>query len=130
MLGRGFPKHYEDVDPYNYKTTPDEPFVADLIQRSEHRFPTLQGARRVDAYCALYDVTPDWMPFIGPRKDVSGYVDANGGSGHGFKIGPAIGRELATWLTEGKVAEDFSALSYDRLGAGNAFVGAYGGNRA
>ena len=130
VLGRGFPKDYEDVDPYNYKTTPDESFITDLMERTEHRFPTLQGARRIDAYCALYDVTPDWMPFVGPRTGVTGYADANGGSGHGCKIGPAIGAELAQWLRNGTVADDFASLSYDRLEAGGGFVGAYGGNRA
>ena len=130
VIGRGFPKEYEDVDPYNYKTTPDEAFVSDVMERTEHRFPTLQGARRIDAYCALYDVTPDWMPFVGPRSGIAGYADANGGSGHGFKIGPAIGAELARWLLEGEVADDFAGLSYDRIERGESFIGAYGGNRA
>ena len=42
----------------------------------------LQGATLVHGYAALYDVTPDWMPFVGPRADVAGYCDASGGSGH------------------------------------------------
>ena len=130
VIGRGFPKDYEDVDPYNYKESPDESFVADVIARAEHRFPTLQGARRLDAYCALYDVTPDWMPFVGPRAGIAGYFDASGGSGHGFKIGPAIGRELAHWIATGEVAEDFRQLGFDRLQNGQGFVSAYGGNRA
>ena len=49
----------------------------------------------IEAYAALYDVTPDWYPFVGPRAGIAGYADFSGGSGHGFKIAPAIGRELA-----------------------------------
>lgn len=84
----------------------------------------------IDNFGALYDVTPDWNPFIGPRTGVTGYVDACGGSGHGFKIGPAIGRGLADWIVDGKTADDFRQLSHDRLAAKQLFVGSYGGNRA
>jgi glycine/D-amino acid oxidase-like deaminating enzyme len=129
VCGRGFPKDYEDVDPYNYKQSPDESFVADTASRIEHRYPPLAGATRIDAYTALYDVTPDWYPFVGPRGGVEGYCDACGGSGHGFKLGPAIGLELARWIVRGQVAEDFRQLSFDRIGAGRPFAGAYGGNR-
>ncbi len=130
VVGRGYPKDYFDVDPYNYKETADEAFVSDVQTRLEHRFPPFAGARRIDSYAALYDVTPDWYPYIGPRSGLQGYFDACGGSGHGFKIGPAIGRHLARWISENAVDEDFAELSYDRVAAGKMFVGAYGGNRA
>jgi len=130
VVGRGYPKDYVTVDPYNYKETADEDFVADVLTRLEHRFPPFAGARRVDSYAALYDVTPDWVPFVGPRRGLQGYWDACGGSGHGFKIGPAIGRHLARWIGDSAVDEDFARLSYNRLDAGERFVGAYGGNRA
>ena len=64
-----------------------------------------------------------------PRAGLEGYVDANGGSGHGFKIAPAIGRELASWIVTGAPADDFRQLSHDRIAAGTLFSGAYGGNR-
>ena len=129
VLGRGFPKDYVDVDPYNYKMTADDDFIAVVQERAEHRFPPLAGMRLVTAYAALYDVTPDWYPFTGPRTGLDGYYDASGGSGHGFKIGPAIGKELADWIVDGAAAEDFAALSYDRLGKGALFAQAFGGNR-
>jgi sarcosine oxidase subunit beta len=84
---------------------------------------------RLPCYAALYDVTPDWYPFVGPRVGLVGYADANGGSGHGFKLGPAIGRSLARWLVEGEVEEDFKRLSHDRLASGRSFAQGYGGNR-
>jgi len=130
VVGRGFPKEYIDVDPYNYKETADEDFVSDVQARLEHRFPPFAGARRIDSYAALYDVTPDWYPFVGPRNGLLGYYDACGGSGHGFKIGAAIGRHLSHWISENEVDNDFYGLRYDRLAANERFVGAYGGNRA
>lgn len=129
LVGRGFPKPYADCDPENYKQTGDEAFIAEVGERAERRFPPLQGARLIDAYGALYDVTPDWYPFVGPRSGLAGYYDASGGSGHGFKIGPAIGRELAGWIADGRAAPDFAALSYDRVARNALFQTAYGANR-
>lgn len=129
VVGRGFPKDYVDCDPYNYKQTADDWFIREVQERSERRFPPFQGARLIDAYAALYDVTADWYPFIGPRAGLAGYYDASGGSGHGFKIGPAIGKELADWIVDGRIGDDFARLSYDRLARQQLFQGAYGGNR-
>jgi sarcosine oxidase subunit beta len=129
LIGRGFPKRYLDCDPQNYKLTADDDFIRDVLSRAEHRFPPLQGATLVHAYAALYDVTPDWYPFVGPRQGLKGYVDACGGSGHGFKIAPAIGRELADWIVDGGARADFEQLSYDRVAQGRLFQQAYGGNR-
>jgi len=42
-----------------------------VLTRLEHRFPPFAGARRIDSYAALYDVTPDWYPFIGPRRGLA-----------------------------------------------------------
>jgi glycine/D-amino acid oxidase-like deaminating enzyme len=130
VIGRGFPKNYTDVDPYNYKLTGDEDFIADVQARTLRRFPTFSSMRLVETFGALYDVTPDWNPFVGARSGISGYMDACGGSGHGFKIGPAIGRELANWIVDGHVATDFQQLSHDRIAAKQLFSGGYGGNRA
>jgi len=129
LIGQGFPKDYQDVDPYNYRETADDQFINLILERAARRFPPLDGMKLISAYAALYDVTPDWYPFIGPRSGLGGYVDACGGSGHGFKIGPAIGRELAKRIVSGEASGDFAGLSHDRIAAGKLFEGAYGGNR-
>jgi sarcosine oxidase subunit beta len=118
-----------DVDPYNYKATADDTFIADVSARLEERIPSMAGARLVHAYAALYDVTVDWYPYVGPRVDAPGYCDFNGGSGHGFKIAPALAYELAKWIVNDEVASDFAGLSYDRVAHGNLFQQSYGGNR-
>ena len=81
LFGQGFPKDYADVDPYNYRETADETFVELMLARATRRFPPLEGMTLLTAYAALYDVTPDWYPFIGPRAGLAGYYDACGGSG-------------------------------------------------
>lgn len=129
LFGRGFPKDYFDVDPYNFKQTCDEDFTLDLRDRWTKRVPGLQGATLLHGYAALYDVTPDWMPFVGPRGDVVGYCDASGGSGHAFKTGPIFGRELVDWIVDGSVQDDFRQLSHDRVAAKRMFNQSFGGNR-
>jgi sarcosine oxidase, subunit beta len=129
IIGRGFPKEYIEVDPYNYKTTADADFIADVQARVERRFQTFAGMKLIEAYAALYDVTPDWYPFAGPRSGIAGYADFSGGSGHGFKIAPSIARELADWLLTGKVADDFRQFSHDRIATKTLFVQSFGGNR-
>jgi glycine/D-amino acid oxidase-like deaminating enzyme len=129
VIGRGFPKEYEETDPDSYDEDADDRFVADVQQRAEHRLPPLAGMSLVAAYAALYDVTPDWYPILGPRKGISGYADAGGGSGHGFKIAPAMGRTLAEGILSGAPGSDIHALGHDRFAEGRAFTQAYGGNR-
>ena len=129
IIGRGFPKDYVDIDPYNFKATADEEFISDILERLEPRIPSFAGSRLIDAYASLYDVTPDWYPFMGPRAGIDGYYDANGGSGHGFKFGPAFGSELSRWIVDGVVEDDFARLSFDRIARGDLFVQTFGGNR-
>ncbi len=129
VIGQGFPKEYFEVDPYNYRETAEDAFVELMLERATRRIPPLEGMRLIASYAALYDVTPDWYPFIGPRAGLDGYFDACGGSGHGFKIGPAIGQRLADWILTGETTAEFAGLGYDRLTAGALYVGAYGGNR-
>jgi sarcosine oxidase, subunit beta len=129
LFGRGFPKDYFDVDPYNFKLSCDEDYTIDLRDRWCKRIPGLEGATLVSGYAALYDVTPDWMPFVGPRQGVKGYCDASGGSGHAFKTGAIIGRELVDWLVDNQVRADFRQLSFDRIDVKRQFQQAFGGNR-
>jgi sarcosine oxidase subunit beta len=129
LIGRGFPKNYYEVDPNNFKESADNDYVIGSYDRMLTRVPPLQGATMVDSYAALYDVTPDWMPFVGPRAGIDGYYDFSGGGGHMFKTAPAIARELADWIVDGEVADDFRQLSYDRVPADNLFHQKFGGNR-
>ena len=129
LFGRGYPKPYYECDPYNYKESADEEFLEDLYKRWCKRIPGLEGSKLLNSYAALYDVTPDWIPFVGPRDGIKGYYDASGGSGHAFKTGPIFARELAEWITKNVVKDDFKQFSYDRTKNGEMFVQAFGGNR-
>jgi glycine/D-amino acid oxidase-like deaminating enzyme len=51
-----------------------------------------QGA---GGFAALYAITPDWHPFIDEVPQGSGFYLCAGFSGHGFKLGPAVGKMVA-----------------------------------
>jgi sarcosine oxidase subunit beta len=128
ILGLGYPKAYHDVDPYNYKRTMDDDFRMVAFEKNVKRIPNLDGARFLSAYASLYDITPDFYPFVGFRDGLAGYVDFSGGSGHGFKIAPALSKHLAQSIIDGRSEPDFAGLSHDRLARGKLY-GGLGGNR-
>jgi sarcosine oxidase subunit beta len=131
LIGRGFPKPYEQVEPDDYRRTLDPDFEVELRERVAGRSADLGAARRTAGYAALYDVTPDWHPLLGPSQADPGLWLAVGGSGHGFKLGPAIG-EMVACAVGGEPVDyaDIADFSVDRFGRDARFQSTYGGNRA
>lgn len=83
----------------------DDQVVAELNRRLVQRFPIMQRGRSMGGMGALYAITPDYHAIIGPESKARGLYTCAGFSGHGFKMAPEIGRELACHITTG---------SYDR----------------
>lgn len=79
----------------------------------------------------LQTVTPDWHPILGRVNEVEGLVLATGGSGHCFKLGPAIGEMVAGTLLGKSVSyAGIDAFSLERFARGDTFGSSFGGNRA
>jgi len=131
LAGRGFPKDYEEADPESFDEEVDNAFEEDVRTRVGTRLPRLEGMRAVDGRVGLYDVTPDWHPLLGPVPGVEGLHLATGGSGHCFKLGPAIGELVANELMGRKLKyADIASFSLARFAEDRAFRSTYGGNRA
>jgi sarcosine oxidase subunit beta len=126
LVGRGYPKNYELVDPDEYDASLDAEFEADVLARVQRRLPGLNGARCLEGRVGLYEVTPDWHPLLGPVDGYDGLHLATGGSGHCFKLGPAIG-ELVAGAVLGRDVGDTFSLS--RFAEGRQLRSTYGGNR-
>ena len=131
LVGRGFPKEYQEVNPDDYREGSDPEFVEEAVERAVNRVPAMAHAFILKGYSGLYDVTPDWHPIICGHKEVEGFFTAVGFSGHGFKLAPSVGETLAELITTGKNKEiDLSVFRADRFATGHTFKAAYGGNRA
>lgn len=131
LAGRGFPKEYEQADPDGYDEDVDAAFEQDVHDRVAARLPRLAGMRAVAGQVGLYDVTPDWHPLLGPVPGVEGLHLACGGSGHCFKLGPAIGELVANELVGRKLKHaDIETFSVARFDEGRELRSTYGGNRA
>ena len=59
------------------------------------RFPALAEAPLLGAEVCQYELTPDSHFIIDRHPDAENVWIAGGGSGHGFKMGPAIGETIA-----------------------------------
>ena len=68
---------------------------------------------------------------LGPAPGVDGLYLAVGGSGHSFKLSPAMGLCLAEMIVHGKAETvDISPLRATRFEEGQPLRSTYGGNRA
>ena len=102
------------ADPDRYDTGIDEQMQLRLLEALHHRLPGLQHRGRVTGIAGLYTVTDEDMhPVVGPTK-LEGFIVANGFSGHGFKLAPAVGALVARWLT-GETLEFDPEVSIDFL---------------
>ena len=66
-------------------------------------------------YACLYDMSPDDLPVIDQIPGTEGLFVVAGSSGHGFKLGPAVGEELARLATSGRsdLLSPFSLSRFD-----------------
>ena len=132
LAGDGYPKDIEPADPDHYDADSDESFRSGMMERLVHRLPQFTSrAQIVSSYASLYDVTPDWHPIVGNDPDVTGFVHCEGFSGHGFKLGPAVGKTVAETILDGKASTvDISPYRLERFAEGALLAGSYAGNQA
>lgn len=131
VAGLGYPKEIEPCDPDHFKETVDEDVVETMTRKLTFRFPRMAEGRLVKGWCGVYAITDDWHPIVGGVPGLPRYYLAVGGSGHGFKLGPAIGESLAAIIAGDTPRVDVSPLRYTRFAEGKTFTSFYGaGNRA
>jgi glycine/D-amino acid oxidase-like deaminating enzyme len=87
------------VDPDKYQEYLDDRFVLDAGERLIRRYPVMERSDSTGGYASLYAITPDWHPIVDEVAKGSGFYVCSGFSGHGFKLGPAVGLMTADLLT-------------------------------
>lgn len=71
----------------------------------KQRFPSLAAAPLLGSEVCQYEASPDSHFIIDRHPAASNVWIAGGGSGHGFKMGPAIGERLASHVLTGSAPD-------------------------
>lgn len=88
------------VDPDDYVKHVADDFVEHVAERFVRRCPPMEQSESRGGFASLYAVTPDWHPIVDQVRVGSGCYLCSGFSGHGFKLGPAVGLMVADLLTQ------------------------------
>ena len=126
MLVGGIENIEDTVDPDNYSEKIEFDTIADFAERVSRRYPVMATGVSAGGWASLYDITPDWHPIMGPLPDVAGLYCTAGGSGHGFKLAPAVGEMMAELIVNGSKPEaDINLFFFERFSQGRLITGQY-----
>ncbi len=80
-------------------------------------FPALGRPRLASAWAGMIDTMPDVVPVV-DHAPIPGLTIATGMSGHGFGIGPGMGRVVADLVAGGAVGHDLGRFRLSRFSDG------------
>jgi glycine/D-amino acid oxidase-like deaminating enzyme len=102
--GRGFKVADDtrgpDFDPTSGERTVNEEGLKAIRDYVAFRFPAMKDAPLVETRVCQYENTPDHHLIVDRHPNTKNVWIVGGGSGHGFKHGPALGEMLAKWVIE------------------------------
>src|SRR5206468_1027441 len=102
-----------EVDPTTLDRTPSDGALANARAILAARFPGLAGAPLLESRVCQYEASSDGHYLVDRHPVLDNVWLVGGGSGHGFKMGPAIGEHVAA-LVQGS-AQPYSLFAYARL---------------
>uniref|UniRef100_UPI00163DFC18 NAD(P)/FAD-dependent oxidoreductase n=1 Tax=Burkholderia sp. LMG 13014 TaxID=2709306 RepID=UPI00163DFC18 len=103
------------IEPRDPQPQPNRAHAPRALTKLKTIFPALKDAQIVEAWAGLIDVLPDGIPVIDAPGTPSGLAIATGFCGHGFAMGPIVGRLLAEWVDTGAPSLDLSAFRAQRF---------------
>ncbi len=129
---RGFPdawgtaRHWQDDDVSPFEAmrvlnpAPNAGKVAALQRTFGELFPQIGPVGIKAAWAGMIDTMPDVVPVVDRVAQIPGLTVGTGMSGHGFGIGPGMGKVLAALVTGGAVGHDLSRFRLARFHDGSA----------
>ncbi|PDT54045.1 D-amino-acid oxidase [Sinorhizobium americanum] len=94
---------------------PSRRTIAAILKGVTNQFPALTGIEVADSWGGYVDCTPDAVPVISQADSVKGLYLAAGGSGHGFGLGPGIGRLAAELVANDTTCVDPTPFRLSRF---------------
>jgi len=104
-------QHGVPVDPDTQDRRPTEAALAEIIAFRDRRFPGLRGAQLSGAEVCQYENSSNGDFLIDFHPQLKNVLLVGGGSGHGFKHGPEVGRYASGRLTGSVSAEPRFSLA-------------------
>lgn len=98
---------------------PNRRFVARMAQQFAAAFPSLGAVRVRKAWAGMIDSLPDMIPVIDHVPDLPGLTLLTGLSGHGFGIGPGVGRAAADLALGRDPGADLTPFRFARFRDGS-----------
>jgi len=77
--------------------------------------PFLRDVQIIRGFAGITAWTPDAIPIIDAAPGVDGLYMAVGFSGHGFCLGPVVGKLLSEWIVDGQSSLDLSSFRWTRF---------------
>ena len=112
----GSPAHVGGFDPRpQIDPTPNREIVEGCRRELGRLFPALENTLLARSWAGLIDTTPDGIPVIGQVAERPGLIVATGFSGHGFALGPIVGRVVSELILDGQPSIDLHAFRYSRF---------------
>ena len=93
--------------------------VARMQDHFASAFPSLGHPKIATAWAGMIDSMPDVVPVIDHAPTIEGLVIATGMSGHGFGIGPGIGRVVADVVQGKPPVHDLARFRFSRFSDGS-----------
>jgi glycine/D-amino acid oxidase-like deaminating enzyme len=121
------PRHWQEDAVSPFETTrilnpaPNLKTLGKVQDAFARAFPALGRPRLTTAWAGMIDTLPDVVPII-DHGPIAGLTIATGMSGHGFGIGPGIGRVVADLVTGGHVGHDLSRFRFARFSDGSRIM--------
>ena len=118
--GRGFKiapdRHGPPIDPDTLERVVSPDTTARVLEYAGRRFPALRGAPVVSSEVCQYTNTSNGDFLIDRHPELENVWLVGGGSGHGFKHGPAIGEYVTARIADGgRVEERFSLATKETV---------------
>ena len=105
-------EHGVAVDPDTQDRRPTQAALDEIVAFRDRRFPLLRGAPLTEARVCQYENSSNGDFLIDMHPRLANVLLVGGGSGHGFKHGPEVGRYAAARLTgSAKIEPRFSLAS-------------------
>ncbi len=93
--------------------------LASIVRGFKNLFPQFENLRLKTSWAGMIDAMPDVVPIVDHVTSIDGLFVATGMSGHGFGIGPGIGRVVSDLIQGNDVGHNLHRFRLSRFSDGS-----------